>query len=186
MSEAGRQRIIKERGVPKIEHYMFEAHEMIRRAAIQCYTNLCMSPDIVRTLEGPNDKLKYLVLCSADEDLEIVKAAAGALCMVLSQSEKLPPKVFETQAWAETLMYLVSHEDKEVQYRGTVIVNLIVRADKDLARKVIQTHTKDALLAIIKIENPDMVHRKAQDYAKDSIKACVEMELITDPLATEE
>ena len=35
MSEGARQRILKERGLSKIEHYMFEAHDMIRRAAMQ-------------------------------------------------------------------------------------------------------------------------------------------------------
>ena len=62
---------------------------------MQCFANMCMSPDVVKLLEGANDKLKYLVLCSADEDVEIVKASAGALCLVLGESEKLPKKVFE-------------------------------------------------------------------------------------------
>ena len=35
ISEATRQRIIKEGGLSLIEHYTFEPHEMIRRAAIQ-------------------------------------------------------------------------------------------------------------------------------------------------------
>lgn len=35
MSESARKRIIKEKGLPLIENYMFEHHEMIRRAAIQ-------------------------------------------------------------------------------------------------------------------------------------------------------
>lgn len=35
MSESARKRIIKEKGLPLIENYMFEHHDMIRRAAIQ-------------------------------------------------------------------------------------------------------------------------------------------------------
>ena len=35
MSESTRQRIMKEKGLSLIEHYMFEHHDMIRRAAIQ-------------------------------------------------------------------------------------------------------------------------------------------------------
>ena len=62
---------------------------------LQCFANMCMSPDVVKSLEGKNDKMKYLVLCGADEDLEICKAASGALCMVLGESDKLPPKMFE-------------------------------------------------------------------------------------------
>lgn len=37
MSESARKRIIKEKGLPLIEHYMFEFHEMIRRAAVQVF-----------------------------------------------------------------------------------------------------------------------------------------------------
>ena len=35
MSESARKRILKEKGLSLIENYMFEHHEMIRRAAIQ-------------------------------------------------------------------------------------------------------------------------------------------------------
>lgn len=35
ISESTRKRIIKEKGLPLIEHYMFEHHDMIRRSAIQ-------------------------------------------------------------------------------------------------------------------------------------------------------
>lgn len=35
MSESTRKRIIKEHGLPLIENYMFEHHDMIRRAAFQ-------------------------------------------------------------------------------------------------------------------------------------------------------
>ena len=35
VSESARKRIIKEKGVPAIEHYMFEHHDQIRRAAFQ-------------------------------------------------------------------------------------------------------------------------------------------------------
>ena len=70
---------------------------------LQCFANMCMSPDVTRLMEGNNDKLKYLVLCSADEDIEIAKASAGALCTVLSQNDKLVHKVFEVRA--DTLVH---------------------------------------------------------------------------------
>ncbi|KAF2355056.1 UNC-45/Cro1/She4 central domain [Trinorchestia longiramus] len=186
VSEPARQRILKEKGLPKIEHYMFEGHEMIRRAAIQCFANMCMSPDVVKLLEGPNDKMKYLFLCSADEDMEIVKAASGALCMVLGESSKLPHKIFEVKDWAETLLYLLSHSEKDVQYRGAVIVNLLVNAHKDIARKIIDTHCKEALVAVCQLDNPEFAHPKAQQCAKEAIAACVKMELITDPFAKDD
>ena len=34
-----------------IENYMFEDHELIRRAAVQCWTNLCVSQHQVSTTQ---------------------------------------------------------------------------------------------------------------------------------------
>lgn len=41
-----RQKILKEKAVPMIEGYMFEEHEMIRRAATECMSNLAMSKEV--------------------------------------------------------------------------------------------------------------------------------------------
>ena len=41
-----RQKILKEKAVPMIEGYMFEEHEMIRRAATECMCNLAMSKEV--------------------------------------------------------------------------------------------------------------------------------------------
>merc|ERR550519_3238724 len=55
-----RARIIKDGNtIQAIENYMFEEHEMIRRAAVQCWTNLCVSELQVKRCEGDNDKVKY-------------------------------------------------------------------------------------------------------------------------------
>ncbi|CAL4178392.1 unnamed protein product [Meganyctiphanes norvegica] len=182
MSESVRQRIIKEKGIGEIEHYMFEYHEMIRRAAIQCMCNMCMSPDVIKQLEGQNDKFKYLFLCTADEDEEIIKAAAGALCMVLPESERCCKKVFDAKDWEDTLKFILTHPVKEIQYRGTIIVYHLVATDKETARRVMETHCKDALKAIANITNPELCHPKAREFAHDTLKlAAQEYDLVDDP-----
>ena len=97
LNESTRSRILKETEfINAIEQYMFEDHAMIRRASVQCWTNLCQSPLMVKRVEGKNDKVKYIVLlCSDDDDMEIVKAASGALAMLTSQSSKCCSKIFE-------------------------------------------------------------------------------------------
>ena len=45
-SEAHRRRILDEQGLSKIEHYMYEDHQMLRRAAVQCMTNLALSDKV--------------------------------------------------------------------------------------------------------------------------------------------
>lgn len=105
MNETVRKRILKESDyVSAIENYMFEDHQMIRRAAIQAFTNLCASPLQVKRCEGKNDKVKYCVLlCGDDEDEEVVKAASGALAMLTSQSNKICHKVFEVRSTVSSL-----------------------------------------------------------------------------------
>lgn len=69
ISERLRQKILKEKAVPMIEGYMFEEHEMIRRAATECMCNLAMSKEVQDLFEAPgNDRLKLLVLYSGEED----------------------------------------------------------------------------------------------------------------------
>ena len=34
-----RKRIVSERGIPSIEHYLYEDHEMLQRAACECMCN---------------------------------------------------------------------------------------------------------------------------------------------------
>ncbi len=41
--QSHRQKIIKEKAVPKIEGYMFEEHDMVRAAATECMCNLALS-----------------------------------------------------------------------------------------------------------------------------------------------
>ena len=44
----------------------------------------------VKRCEGTNDKIKYCVLlCGDDLDINVVKAAAGGLAMLTSNSEKI-------------------------------------------------------------------------------------------------
>jgi len=187
MSESARKRILRERGLPQIEHYTFEYHEQIRRAAVQCMTNMCASPDVVKRMEGKNDKLKYFFLITSDEDPEIVKAATGALCMVMSESTICLKKVFDAKDWEDTLKYLLSHKDPEVQYRATYIVQLLISLDRTTAARVIDTHCKTALEAIAKIDHPELVLPKARQNAIDCLKMCAnEYKLIKDPFAEED
>ena len=86
-------RIIKEKGVPSIESYMYEEHEMLRRAATQCICNLVCTEEYITMMEGDNDRVKFLVLLIGEEDADTSQAAAGALAMATSISKKVCKKV---------------------------------------------------------------------------------------------
>lgn len=41
-----RTRIIKEKGISQIEHYCYEEHEEIRRAAVECLCNMVVDDEV--------------------------------------------------------------------------------------------------------------------------------------------
>ena len=41
-----RKRIVNENGVGAIEHYMYEEHELLRPAAVECMCNLVMCEEV--------------------------------------------------------------------------------------------------------------------------------------------
>ena len=60
LNESTRKRILKDGNcIQAIENFMFEDHELIRRAAVQCWTNLCVSDEQVKRCEGENDKVGW-------------------------------------------------------------------------------------------------------------------------------
>lgn len=40
------ERIVAEKAVPSIEYYMYEEHEMLKRAAIECMCNMVMNEKV--------------------------------------------------------------------------------------------------------------------------------------------
>ncbi|CAG0925763.1 unnamed protein product, partial [Notodromas monacha] len=51
MNETVRKRIIKEGGLSWIEHYLYEDHEMLKRAAAQAINNMMLSEDVIKMHE---------------------------------------------------------------------------------------------------------------------------------------
>jgi hypothetical protein len=59
LNESVRSRVIKDAEfINSIEGFMFEEHILLRRASVQCWTNLCTSPLMVKRCEGKNDKVQ--------------------------------------------------------------------------------------------------------------------------------
>ncbi|EFA05696.1 protein unc-45 homolog B [Tribolium castaneum] len=168
MSESARQRILKEGGLSKIEHYMFEDHEYLCRAATQCMTNMCMSPDVIKTHEGANDKVKYFVSLSMDEDADTAMAASGALAILTGNSKKCCEKIFDSKNWLDCFHVLLANPVASLQYRGVCIVRNVIENSKELAEKLMETDIMEILMAL-KLqtdENKQSVVKVAEDALK--------------------
>ncbi|GBM84315.1 Protein unc-45 B [Araneus ventricosus] len=178
VSPSVRSRILKDAGLMKIEEYMYQDHEMLRRAATQCVANLMVSDDVVRLYEIPgNDRVKFLLLVSDDEDLETSKAASGALAMLTSVSRKACKKIFDVKAWLEILCKLCASADKEICHRGVAIVHNLIHASHACAEKIIETDLFQILMALTRPEVDD-VPQKVKDLAQAALKKAEEWKLI--------
>jgi tetratricopeptide (TPR) repeat protein len=184
VSETIRKRIIKEGSVPKIENYMYEQHEMLKRAATQVMTNLMMSPDVVKIYEGNNDRTKLLVLLCSEDDEETNMAAAGALAILTSASKKACQKVFQPVSWLEILRQLLANPSNDLQHRGVVIVYNMMRSCRDVAEKLISTDIMEILMALSTMQQEGK--EKVREYAGEALKAAEEWKLIRKPSEEEE
>jgi len=187
LNESTRTRILKEAEyINAIENYTFEDHTMIRRAAIQCWTNLCVSPLMVKRCEGKNDKVKYTVLlCGDDDDPAIVAAAAGSLAMLTSQSTKICKKIFESVQWTECLLNVLANEDTSIVLRGCVIVKNMVSSCQEVAEKVLETQLMDCMQAHVfkaKLDEgsyqPDPNLIKVREIVEETLKVAHQMKVI--------
>ncbi|XP_054162334.1 protein unc-45 homolog B-like, partial [Oppia nitens] len=177
VSPSVRSRIIKDSGFARIESYMYEDHELLKRSATQCLTNLIVSEDMVKMYEGDNDRVKYLVILAMDDDIETAKAASGALAMLTSVSKKSCQKIFEPKCWLECLIQLVSNKDTELQHRGVCIIYNLIDAGEDIAEKIIETQIFEILVAITRPEVDD-IEDKIKDIVTKALQRAEELNII--------
>ncbi|KRT81742.1 Anaphase-promoting complex subunit 3 protein [Oryctes borbonicus] len=181
MNESARLRILKEEGFAKIEHYIYEDHLMLCRAATQCVTNMCFSPEIVKIYECPNDKIKMLLALCTDEDLETCLAASGALAILTSTSEICCAKIYEMKSWLEAIHNLLVNANRDIQCRGVNIVRNIISSTKENAEKLMETDVLEILMALLKIEEDNKQDIKM--VAAEALKSAEKYGIIRPPNA---
>nr|XP_033331369.1 protein unc-45 homolog B [Megalopta genalis]XP_033331370.1 protein unc-45 homolog B [Megalopta genalis] len=176
VNDSVRKRILQEGGFQKIETYMFEDHDMLRRASTQVVNNLMMCEDTIKYYEQENDRVKYLVILCEYEDIETSLAAAGALAMLTSVSKKSCSKVFDSKDWLESLRFLLANPNSDLQHRGIVIVLNMMKSTKDVAARLIETDVMEILMALTKNESAE--NKKIKELASSALEAAAEWKLI--------
>uniref|UniRef100_A0A2K6FV03 Protein unc-45 homolog A n=2 Tax=Propithecus coquereli TaxID=379532 RepID=A0A2K6FV03_PROCO len=168
ISERLRQKILKEKAVPMIEGYMFEEHEMIRRAATECMCNLAMSKEVQDLFEAQgNDRLKLLVLYSGEDDELLRRAAAGGLAMLTSMRPSLCSRIPQvTTHWLEILQALLLSPSQELQHRGAVVVLNMVEASREIASTLMESEVLEILSVLAKGEESPVTRAAAACLGK--------------------
>ncbi|XP_077372055.1 protein unc-45 homolog A [Festucalex cinctus] len=152
MNERLRQKIIKEKAVPKIEGYMFEEHDLVRAAATECMCNLILSTEVQQLYFATgSDRLKLLVLYCGEDDERLRRAAAGTLAMLTAEQPEICARIPTTTThWLEILQALLLSEISDLRHRGSVIVCNMMQAEKSLAETLIESEILEILSVLTK------------------------------------
>lgn len=178
MNETVRQRVIKEKGIHRIEQYMYEEHVQLRRAATQCITNMIASPDFLRLLEAENDRLKFLLLLVGEEDQETSMAAAGALAMATGASQTCCSKILDVKSWHEMFRVMLANPSEDIRLRGVVTTLNLICAEKRVAEAVVETDITEILMALTKVPPESDITRKIIATAEKALKEAETRKLI--------
>ncbi|NXU71779.1 UN45B protein, partial [Oreotrochilus melanogaster] len=178
-SDKLRLKIVKEKALPDIENYMFENHDQLRQAATECMCNLVVNKEVQeRFVADGNDRLKLVVLLCGEDDEKVQVAAAGALAMLTAAQKKLCSKMTEvTTQWLEILQRLCLHDNMKVQHRGLVISFNLISADKELAKKLVESELLEILTYVAKQED-DPKKQHIINTARDCLIKCMDYGLI--------
>ncbi|XP_044312102.1 protein unc-45 homolog B isoform X1 [Varanus komodoensis] len=178
-SDKLRLKIIKEKALPDIENYMFEKHDQLRQAATECMCNLVVNKEVQeRFVADGNDRLKLVILLCGEDDDKVQNAAAGALAMLTAAQKRLCFKLTEvTTQWLEILQRLCLHDRLDVQHRGLVVVYNLIQADKELAKKLVESEMLE-ILTIIGKQADDPRRQHVLNVARDCLVKCMDYGLI--------
>uniref|UniRef100_A0A671Y688 Unc-45 myosin chaperone A n=1 Tax=Sparus aurata TaxID=8175 RepID=A0A671Y688_SPAAU len=174
ISERLRQKLIKEKAVPKIEGYMFEEHDLVRASATECMCNMVLSTEVQKQyLATGNDRLKLLVLYSGEEDERLRKAAAGTLAMLTAEQPELCARIPGTTThWLEIVQALLLSEITDLRHRGVVIVHNMMQAEKSLAETLMESEALEILSVLAKGGEgmPEAVSKVAQNCLDKAVE----------------
>ncbi|CAF3942470.1 unnamed protein product [Rotaria magnacalcarata] len=204
IGESVRKRILKEGGFSSIEQYMFEEHPMLRRAATECMCNLVIQEEVMKNFTGENDRIKLLVLYCDGDDESLIKAAMGTLAVLSSlqadiehikdlnleaeerqrlndlikENRIICGKMLVVKPFFEIFKQLCACNNLDLQFRALYIVRNIVKANKELAVRVVETELMDVLFAIQEIKDDRLVNEKNRKIASDIVGVCLKYGLI--------
>ncbi|KAL6474161.1 hypothetical protein MHYP_G00177220 [Metynnis hypsauchen] len=152
ISDRLRQKIVKEKAVPKVEGYMFEENDLVRAAATECMCNLILSPEVQKLyLATDSDRLKLLVLYSGEDDERLRKAAAGTLAVLTGEMPEVCARIPTTTShWLEILQALLLSESQDLRHRGVVITLNLMQAERSLAEKLMESEVLEILSVLAK------------------------------------
>lgn len=179
-----RKRIVKEQGMSNIEHYMFDEHPDLRRAATECMCNLVQDEDVIFVFEKTdNDRVKLLVLyCGEEDDIKLNLAASGALCQLTDMSDIVCRRILEVKSFVTIFKEAASSGEVEFQFRIFYILRNIFKLGKDACVFIVASELMDVIVAITRLDI-EKERAKVKQLANECVKIALEHKLIKPTVA---
>jgi hypothetical protein len=154
LGDETKARVASEKGIRTLEYLQFSEHELVRRAATECMTNLMPHQSMIEHLRDP-EKMK--LWCAFAEDFEAdvptSRAAAGTLAMAAGAAED--DELLETilgGRMMEVFMSLLKSGSAELCHRACVGIMYLAEIPRALEQlKVLDM--AHALEVVSKIED---------------------------------
>lgn len=176
MGDSVRNRIMKEKGMTRIEMFLMEDHMLLTRAAAQVICNMVLNEDYVKAHEGNNDRVKFIALLCEEEDEDTAIACSGALAMLTSVSVKCCEKMMEPSSWLDILHTLIANPSPAVQHRGMVIIHNMIKQNKEIADKIFESDILELLMGLTQLGDDSRI--KAIEEAKECLKTAEKLKII--------
>ena len=171
-SEETKARIAGEKGIRTLEYLQFSDHELVRRAATECLTNMMPHPSMIEHLRDP-EKLKLWCAFAGDyeTDLPTSRAAAGALAMAAGTAdEQLQATLLDSKALA-VLVTLLASGSPELAHRAAVGIGYLTDSPQAVER-FSELGAREVLQKVAKKKSPEWT--SAASAASDANRALVE------------
>jgi len=131
-------RIVSEKGITTMHFAMFSDHDMVRRAATECMSNLVQHKAMMDHLkEEGNLKLWYAFATDFEDHYDCARAAAGCLAMA-TQDPIIAEKVVEMEKFRPHTETMLECGRLEIMHRIFVLVHNLVAHGGKTREKVVK------------------------------------------------
>ena len=170
-AEETKARIASESGLRTLEYLQFSDHELVRRAATECLTNMMPHTSMIEHLRD-SDKMKLWCAFAEDweADLPTARAAAGTLAMAAGIADEELQATLRASRAAEVFVNLLKSGSPELAHRASVGVGYLTDAP-DFVASLVDLGVRAVLSKVAKKKNPEWAAAAAA--ANDAGRAVV-------------
>ena len=135
---------------------------------------------------GENDRIKLLVLLCGEEDELLITAASGTLAVLstlqvdldeirgveldpedrkrfddlIEENRIICEKIVQVHSFTEVFKHLCASPNADLQFRAFYVIGNIVKANKTLATRIVETELMEILFAIKELKNERLANEK--------------------------